>query len=104
MDASPETSDFFELSTGRTAVLYPACSLGDESETLWRLYCKDDKWCTKDASCTKEEAIAGAGVALETRLGNLEASVEPHDLYVSPIIYRHYHEGEAFNDERDPFM
>jgi hypothetical protein len=28
MDASPETSNFFELSTGRTAVLYPAYSAG----------------------------------------------------------------------------
>jgi len=25
-------------------------------------------------------------------------------LYVSPITYRHYHEGPAFNDELDSFM
>ena len=31
MVASPETSNFFELSTGRTAVLYPAYSAGHKA-------------------------------------------------------------------------
>ncbi len=46
----------------------------------------------------------GLGVALQTTLAQLEMSVAPQDLYVSPITYRHYHEGSAFNDERDSFM
>lgn len=58
---------------------------------LWRLYCMDDR-------------RPGLGVALRTTLAQLEMSVAPQDLYVSPITYRHYHEGSAFNDERDSFM
>ena len=27
-----------------------------------------------------------------------------HDLFVSPMSYRHYHEGPAFNDNLDAFM
>jgi hypothetical protein len=61
---------------------------GDESEPLWRLYCTDDGPC-------------GVGIALRTTLAKLEASIEPHDLYVSPVTYRHYHEGPAFDDELD---
>ena len=37
-------------------------------------------------------------------LGTIEASVADHDIFVSPIRYRHYHEGDSFNDELDPFM
>jgi hypothetical protein len=62
---------------------------GDESEPLWRLYCTNDG--------------PGVGVALRTTLAKLEASVA-HDLYVSLIRYRHYHEGPAFDDELDSFM
>src|SRR5206468_7046520 len=32
------------------------------------------------------------------------SSVAHHDLFVSPIRYRYYHEDNAFNDELDPFM
>lgn len=34
----------------------------------------------------------------------IEASVAHHDLFVSPITYRYYHEGDAFDDELDVFM
>jgi hypothetical protein len=44
------------------------------------------------------------GVALQTTLGKLESSVARHDLYISPVNYRHYHEGPAFTDEIDSFM
>lgn len=64
---------------------------GHESEGMWRLYCDDD-------------GVKGQGVALRSTLGRVEASVSRHALVVSPIRYRHYHEGEAFNDELDPFM
>jgi len=63
---------------------------GDESEAMWRLYCRD-----------KSE---GQGLALRTTLERLEASMARHDLYVGPVRYRHYHQGPAFNDEIDPFM
>jgi hypothetical protein len=64
---------------------------GEESEALWRLYCKDPD-------------RRGLGVAVQTTLEKLERSVDPHNLYVSPVTYRHYHEGPAFTDELDPFM
>jgi hypothetical protein len=64
---------------------------GTESEAMWRLYCRGD-------------GPDGQGLALRSTLGRLEASVALHDLYVSPIRYRLYHEGPAFNDEIDPFM
>ena len=66
-------------------------STGDESEALWRLYCGDSNQ-------------KGVGVALRTTLARLAASVAAHDLYVSPIIYRRYHEGLAFTDEMDSLM
>ena len=65
--------------------------LGPESEAMWRLYCED-------------EGERGHGVALRTSMGKLDASITGSDLYVSPIRYRLYHEGPAFNDEVDPFM
>jgi hypothetical protein len=63
---------------------------GAESEAMWRLYCRDSK--------------RGQGVALHTTLGKLEASLGASDVFISPIAYRLYHEGPAFNDEVDPFM
>jgi hypothetical protein len=63
---------------------------GQESEAMWRLYCEDGE--------------RGQGVALQSTLSKLEASIEPHDVFVSPISYRLYHVGPAFNDELDPFM
>ena len=63
---------------------------GPESEAIWRLYCED--------------GVSGQGVALCSTLGKVEASVARHDLIVSPVTYRRYHEGPAFNDELDPFM
>jgi hypothetical protein len=79
------------LRRARTRTTHACCwAEGDESEALWRLYCTSDG--------------PGVGVALQTTLARLETSVAPHDLYVSPITYRHYHEGPAFNDERDSFM
>jgi hypothetical protein len=67
---------------------------GEESEGMWRLYCEDG-------------GVRGRGVALQTTLGALEASVAPHDLVVSPIRYRHYHKAAdraVLNDELDAFM
>ena len=58
---------------------------------MWRLYCRDGG---------KE----GQGVALRSTLEKIEASVAHHDLFVSPIKYRYYHEGDAFDDELDVFM
>jgi hypothetical protein len=80
------------LRRARTRSTHACCwAAGDESEALWRLYCTND-------------GPRGLGVALRTTLGQLEASVAAHDLYVSPVTYRHYHEGPAFNDELDSFM
>lgn len=65
-------------------------SWGDESEALWKLYCRDD--------------VEGQGLALRSQLGKLEGSVEDPDVYVSPVSYRHYHIGPSFDNELDPFM
>jgi hypothetical protein len=76
----------------RTRSAHASCwSCGDESELLWRLYCAHD-------------GCQGVGVALRTTLARLEASVEAHDLYVSPITYRPYHEGPPFTDEMDALL
>lgn len=80
------------LRRARTRSIHASCwSWGEESEALWRLYCTHD-------------GASGIGIAVRTTLARLEASVAAHDLYVSPIRYRHYHEGPTFNDEIDPFM
>jgi hypothetical protein len=91
---SPESEDpwarMTRLRRAKTRSTHACCwAAGDESEALWRLYCKAD---------------GRRGVALQTILGKLETSVAPHDLCISPVTYRHYHEGAAFNDELDPFM
>lgn len=76
----------------RTRSAHASCwSAGDESEALWRLYCAED-------------GPQGVGVALRTTLARLEASVAIHDLYVSPIRYRRYHEGDGFTDEMDSLL
>jgi hypothetical protein len=76
----------------KTRSAHASCwTAGHESEAMWRLYCRDDE-------------VEGQGVALQSTLGRVEASVARHDLFVSPIRYRHYHEGDAFTDELDPFM
>ena len=58
---------------------------------MWRLYCRNG-------------GPEGQGVALRSTLEKIEASVAHHDLFVSPIKYRYYHEGDAFDDELDVFM
>ncbi len=63
---------------------------GDESEAMWRLYCKD--------------GTRGQGLALRTTLRKLEQSVSQHDVIVSPVVYRHYQTGPAFTDDLDAFM
>jgi hypothetical protein len=63
---------------------------GPESEAMWRLYCND--------------GAPGQGVAVRSTLWTVERSIEAHDLYVSPITYRPYHEGPAFTNDIDPFM
>lgn len=81
----------------RTRSAHASCwSSGDESEALWRLYCAEDG--------SQEDGSQGVGVALRTTLARLEASVAIHDLYVSPITYRRYHEGDSFTDEMDSLL
>ncbi|MFO0699905.1 MAG: hypothetical protein U0236_11800 [Nitrospira sp.] len=76
----------------KTRSAHASCwTAGHESEAMWRLYCRDER-------------VEGQGVALQSTLGRVEASVSLHDLFVSPIRYRHYHDGDAFTDELDPFM
>src|SRR5262249_19620570 len=80
------------LRRARTRSAHASCwSHGDKSEPLWRLYCADD-------------GCAGVGVALRTTLGQLEASVVAHDLYVSPITYVPDHEAAPFTDEMDSLL
>jgi hypothetical protein len=63
-----------------------------ESEAMWRLYCLDRR-------------MKGQGLALQTTLAKLEASVaHDPDVYVSAVSYRQYHEGPGFTDELDAFM
>jgi hypothetical protein len=52
------------------------------------------------------KGVPGRGVALETTLESLEASVAAHDLVVSPIKYRYYDDvdRQCFNDELDQFF
>ncbi len=76
----------------KTRSAHASCwSAGDESEALWRLYCRDG-------------GVEGTGLALRSTFGQLEAPVTHHDLLVSAVTYRYYHEGDAFDDELDPFM
>jgi len=76
----------------KTRSAHASCwTAGHESEAMWRLYCRNGE-------------PEGQGVALQSTLGKIEASVACHDLFVSPIRYRYYHEGDAFDDEIDPFM
>lgn len=76
----------------KTRSAHASCwSLGPESEAMWRLYCND-------------AGIHGQGVAIEYTLGSLEESIAHLDLYTSPIQYRYYHEGPAFNDELDSYF
>ncbi len=91
-----EQIDLFEeltrLRRAKTRSTYASCwSAGNESEALWRLY-------------GNVGGGDGIGVALKTTLSRLEASVQVHDLYVSPVSYRPYHEGPAFTDEIDSLM
>jgi hypothetical protein len=66
---------------------------GHESEGMWRLYCEDG-------------GVRGRGVALQTTLAKLEASMLQYDLAVSPIHYRYYHEVDTrgFTDSLDQFF
>ncbi len=66
-------------------------SAGHESEAMWRLYCCDSR-------------VKGQGVAIESTLAAIEASVDAQGLFLSPIAYRYYHTGPAFTDEIDSFM
>lgn len=88
--------DPWEMMTIRRGALtrsvHASCwSAGPESGAMWRLYCEDD-------------GVRGQGVAIQVTLQKLEASVAAHDLYVSPVIYRHYHEGPAFDNQLDAVM
>ena len=80
------------LRRAMTRSAHASCwSAGHESEAMWRLYCRDS-------------GVEGQGVAIESTLSALEASVEALELFVSPIAYRYYHTGPAFTDELDSFM
>lgn len=59
---------------------------GDESEGMWRLYCKD-------------AGIAGQGVAVRTTIGKLSEALQLAGVHVQPIVYRAYHEGPPFTHE-----
>jgi hypothetical protein len=91
----PDEDDWTRMTRLRRAMtrsVHASCwSAGHESEALWRLYCHDN-------------GTLGLGVALRTTLQRLESSVAPHDLYVSPVTYRLYHEGDVFTDNMDAFM
>jgi len=77
----------------KTRSAHASCwTAGDESEAMWRLYCREDG------------EPEGQGIALQSTLEKIESSVECHDLFVSPIRYRYYHDGDAFDDDLDPFM
>jgi hypothetical protein len=92
----------------RTRSAHASCwSHGDESELLWRLYCRHESsqgvgllW----RLCSRHKGSQGVGVALRTTLACLDASVKAHDLYVSPIIYDRYHEALPFTDEMDSLL
>jgi hypothetical protein len=97
MDMPPRRSmdPWTELKRRRQAMTrsaHTSCwTAGPESEAMWRLYCR-------------EGGQEGQGVSLRSTLGKIETSVECHDLFVSPIRYRDYHEGDAFDDDLDQFM
>jgi len=75
------------LRKAKTQSAHACCwAAGDELDALWQLYCTGD-------------GAKGVGVVFRTTLSQLEASVDRHDVYVSPVTYRHYHEGDAFADE-----
>jgi hypothetical protein len=80
------------LRRAKTRSAHASCwSAGDESELLWRLYCR-------------HEGSQGVGVALRTTLARLEASVAAHDLYFSPITYIVYDQAPPFADEMDHLL
>jgi len=92
----PERLDpWTEMSLWRRAMTrsaHASCwSAGHESEAMWRLYCCDSR-------------VKGQGVAIESTLAAIEASVDAQGLFLSPIAYRYYHTGPAFTDEIDSFM
>jgi hypothetical protein len=89
----------------RQRAAHASCwTMGAESEPIWRLYCDDGRKCSRSVTCTLEKVPFGVGVAIETTISKLESSVVHHDLFVSPMNYRLYHEGPAFTAEADPFM
>jgi hypothetical protein len=95
MPPRPSLESWTEMTLRRrakTRSAHASCwRAGPEWEVMWRLYCRAD-------------GPEGVGVALQSTLGKIEESVASHDLFVSPIRYRYFHEGDAFDDELDPFM
>ena len=84
-----------QISRDKTHSAHAICwTSGDESEAMWRLCCPDGE----------NEKEKGQGLALRSTLAKLEAFVAHHDLFISPVSYRFYHEGDGFDDELDPFM
>jgi hypothetical protein len=75
------------LRRARIRSAHASCwSIGEESEALWRLYCHDD-------------GCQGVGVAFQTTLARLKASVAVYEPRVDPITYIRYHEAPPFTDE-----
>lgn len=91
----PEEDPWLRITRLRRAMTrsaHASCwSWGEESESLWRLYCADN-------------GHQGVGVAFRTSLARLEESMKAYDLYVSPIEYIKYHEAPAFTDQMDALL
>jgi hypothetical protein len=80
------------LRRARVRSAHAACwSLGEESEAIWRLYCEHD-------------GCRGVGVAFQTTLGRLRASVAVYEPRVDPMTYIRYHEAPPFTDEMDHLL
>jgi len=43
---------------------------------------------------SNDDGVRGRGVAIQTTLEALEASVTPHKLVVRPITYRYHHDAD----------
>jgi len=81
------------LRRAKTRSAHASCwATGQESDLLWRLYAKEDG------------RRQGVGVAFQTTVARLEASVSVHDIYVSPVRYIRYHEAPPFTDEMDALL
>jgi hypothetical protein len=90
----PRYRDLFTVMTERREAAIRAThancwSSGEESEALWKLYCRP----------------VPNGVALRSTFGRLRRSVaDDETVRVCPVQYRHYHVGEAFDQDLDALL